>query len=147
MIKFILSTILLLFNHLPIFLCMQTLIINQSQNYLINFNCLTNQNEFKLIMRGRFYLDIIHADHANLIMRYLSIQWSNLETKHTIVTIRISRSFFMICNEWIDACNATMTFGVHGYSFQSSFLIKSCVQNQVSIECPSLTELGKRMSM
>ena len=48
--------------------------INQSQNYLINFNCLTNQNWFKLIMFGQFYLDTMHVDRANLIMRYLLIR-------------------------------------------------------------------------
>ena len=52
---------------------------NQSQNYLINFNCLANQNSFKLFMCGWFYLNKMHADRANLIMRYLSIQRSDLE--------------------------------------------------------------------
>ena len=44
-------------------------------------------------MHGRLYLDTMHADRANLIMQYLSIRQSNLGTKHTIVTIRILRSF------------------------------------------------------
>ena len=44
-------------------------------------------------MRGRLYLDAMHADRANLIMRYLSIRQSDLETGHTATTIRISRSF------------------------------------------------------
>ena len=44
-------------------------------------------------MHGRLYLDTMHADRENLIMWYLSIQRSELETKHTVVTIRISRSF------------------------------------------------------
>ena len=39
-----------------------TLIINQSQNYLINFNFLANQNYFKLIMCGQLYLDTMHVD-------------------------------------------------------------------------------------
>ena len=96
MIKFRLSTILLLSNH-P-FIPMQailflTLIINQSQNYLINFNFLANQNLFKLIMCGWLHLDTMHADHAILIMRYVSIWWSNLETRHTVATVIISRSF------------------------------------------------------
>ena len=34
----------------------------------------------------------------------------------------------------IDACNSIMIFGAHGRSFQSFSLIKSWVQNQVSIE-------------
>ena len=44
-------------------------------------------------MLGRLYLDTMHADHANLIMWYLSIRRSDLETEHTVVTIRILRSF------------------------------------------------------
>ena len=44
-------------------------------------------------MCGWFYLDTMHADRANLIMRYLSIQWSELETENTVATVRISRSF------------------------------------------------------
>ena len=38
----------------------------------------------------------------------------------------------MTCNKWINACNAIMIFWVHGWSFQSSSLIKSWVQNRVS---------------
>ena len=34
--------------------------------------------------------------------------------------------------EQIDACNAIMIYGVHGWSFQSFSFIKSWVQNQVS---------------
>ena len=49
--------------------------------------------------------------------------------------------------EQIDACNAIMNFEVHEWSFKSSFLIKSWVQNLVSTECPSLTELEKRILM
>ena len=44
-------------------------------------------------MYGRLYLDTMHADRANLIMRYLSIQWSDLEIKHTVAIVRFSRSF------------------------------------------------------
>ena len=44
-------------------------------------------------MCGRLYLDTIHVDRANLIMRYLSIRWSDLETGHTIAIVRTSRSF------------------------------------------------------
>ena len=44
-------------------------------------------------MCGRLYLDIMHVDHANLIMRYILIRWSDLETGHTTMTIRTSRSF------------------------------------------------------
>ena len=44
-------------------------------------------------MHGRLYLDTMHADYVNLIMRYLSIRWFDLEIGHTVATIRISRSF------------------------------------------------------
>ena len=44
-------------------------------------------------MHGRLYLDTMYADRANLIMRYLSIRRFDLETKHTVATIRTSRSF------------------------------------------------------
>ena len=99
-------------------------------------------------MCGRLYLDTMHADHANLIMRYFSIRWFDLKTRNTVATIRISRSF--LCNEMnefmqvrqrqvdvcnartIDASNAIMIFGVHGWSFKSFSLIKSWVQNRVS---------------
>ena len=48
----------------------------------------------------------------------------------------------------IDACNSIMIFGAHGRSFQSFSLIKSWVQNQVSIEGKKfkaglLTERGR----
>ena len=60
------------------------------------------------------YLDTIHVDRANLIMWYLSIWWSDLETGNTIATIRISRSFLWyvmnelmhVMQEQIDICNA-----------------------------------------
>ena len=65
-------------------------------------------------MCGRFYPDTTHADHANLIMRYLSIRWSDSETGNTIVTIRILRSFLWYAmnelmhtiHEQINACDA-----------------------------------------
>ena len=44
-------------------------------------------------MCGQFYLDIMHVDCANLIIRYLLIQWSDLKTENTVATVRISRSF------------------------------------------------------
>jgi len=34
----------------------------------------------------------MHVDRANLIMRYLSIRWSDLKIGHTVRTLRISRS-------------------------------------------------------
>ena len=44
-------------------------------------------------MCGRLYLDTMHVDRANLIVWYLSIWWSDLETGHTIAIIRTWRSF------------------------------------------------------
>jgi len=44
-------------------------------------------------MRGQLYLDTMQANHANLIMWYFSIRRSDLETGHTVATVRISRSF------------------------------------------------------
>ena len=65
-------------------------------------------------MCGQLYLDTMHVDRANLIMRYLSIQRSNLEIKHTVAIVRISRSFLWyamkelmhVMQRQIDACNA-----------------------------------------
>ena len=76
-------------------------------------------------MCGWLYLDTMHADRANLIMQYLSIRWSDLETKHTIATVRISKSFLWyamnklmrVMPEQIDACNAIMIFEVNEWSF------------------------------
>ena len=48
-------------------------------------------------MRGQFHLNKMHVYNANLIMRHLSIQRSNLELGHTVTTIRISKSF--LCYE------------------------------------------------
>jgi len=44
-------------------------------------------------MHGRFHPKKMHADRANLIMWYLSIRRSNLEIRHTVATVRTSRSF------------------------------------------------------
>ena len=38
-------------------------------------------------MHGWFYLNEMHANHANLTMRYLAIRWSDLKIGHTVVTI------------------------------------------------------------
>ena len=65
-------------------------------------------------MCGWPYQDAMHADRANLIMRYLSIRWSNLKTENTVATIRISRSFLWYAvnelmhtmQEQIDTCDA-----------------------------------------
>ena len=45
-------------------------------------------------MHGQLYLDKMYVNCANLIMRYLSIRRSDLETGHTVATVRISRSFY-----------------------------------------------------
>ena len=65
-------------------------------------------------MCGQFYLDTMHADRSNLILQYLSIQWSDLEAGNTVATVRISRSFLWYAmnelvhtmQEQIDACDA-----------------------------------------
>ena len=65
-------------------------------------------------MCGRLYLDTMHVDHANLIMRYLSIWWFDLETGNTVAIVRTSISFLCyamnelmhIMQEQIDAGNA-----------------------------------------
>ena len=38
-------------------------------------------------------LDTMYVDRADLIMRYLSIRWFDLETEHTLAIVRILRSF------------------------------------------------------
>ena len=107
-----------------------TMTNNQSQNYLINFNCLTNQNSFKLIMRGWFHSNKMHANSANLIMWYLSIWRSNLEIEHTIMIVNL-KIIFMMWNEWINACNAIMNFGyMNGHSSHLPWLNYGC-----KIEC------------
>ena len=53
----------------------------------------------------------MHVECENLIMWYLSIWRSNSGIGYTVATVRISRSFFMICNKWINECNSTMIFG------------------------------------
>ena len=65
-------------------------------------------------MCGRPYLDTMHADHAHLIIWYFSIQWSDLETRNTVATVWISRSFLWyamndmmhVIQRKSDACNA-----------------------------------------
>ena len=97
-------------------------------------------------MCGQLFLDTMHMDHANLIMQYLSIWWSDLKIGNTVATIRISRSFsWYVINDMMhvmqrqnDVCNARTEwckwwfFFVHGWLFESFSLIKSWVQNQVS---------------
>ena len=39
-------------------------------------------------MLGRPYLDTMHADRANLMMRYLLIRWTNLEIGNTVAIVR-----------------------------------------------------------
>ena len=110
-------------------------------------------------MCGQLYLDTMHADRADLIIRYLSIWWSDLETKHTIATVRISRSFLWyamnelmhvmpeqinVCNaRTIDACNAIMIFWVNEWSFQLFPLIKSWGKKWVSTHGKLVTTSGE----
>ena len=44
-------------------------------------------------MHGWFHPNKMDADRVNLIMRYFSIRRSDLEIRHTVMTVRISRSF------------------------------------------------------
>ena len=56
----------------------------------------------------------MHADCANLIMRYLSIRWFDLETRNTVATFRIRRLFLwyamnelmLVMQRQNDACDA-----------------------------------------
>ena len=65
-------------------------------------------------MCGRAYLDTMHVDRANLIIRYLSIRWSDLKIRNIFATVRISRSFLWyainklmdVMQRQNDACNA-----------------------------------------
>ena len=65
-------------------------------------------------MCGQPYLDAMHVDRTNLIMRYLSIQWFDLETRNTVATIGISRLFLWyamnelthVMQRQVDAYNA-----------------------------------------
>ena len=65
-------------------------------------------------MCGQPYLDTIHVNRANLIMRFLSIQWSDLETGNTVAIVSISISFLWyamnelmhVMQRQIDAGNA-----------------------------------------
>ena len=92
-------------------------------------------------MCGWPYLDTMHVDRANLIMRYLSIRWSDLETGHIAVIVRTSRSFLWyamnelmhVMQRQINACNAIMILGlgyVDGHSSYSPWLNHRC-----KIEC------------
>ena len=95
---------------------------------------------------------------CNLIIWYLSIRWSDLETEHTIMTVRISRLFLWyamnelihvmqhklmhVMQEQMDAYNAIMIFWIHGWSFKSFSLIKSRVQNWVSTAACFFVEMA-----
>ena len=51
-------------------------------------------------MHDRFHLDNMHAYRENLIMWYLSIQQSDLEIEHTVMTAITSRSLlWYVMNE------------------------------------------------
>ena len=58
----------------------------------------------------------------------LTVQFENRTNRCDHWNLKI---IFMMCNEWINACNAIMIFKVHVWSFRSSSLIKSWVQNRV----------------
>ena len=92
-------------------------------------------------MCGWPYLDTMHVDRANLIMRYLSIHWPDLKTGNTIATVRISRSFlWYVMNELmhvmqrqVNACNARTNWCrwcnlwyMDGHSSHSPWLNHGC---------------------
>ena len=101
-------------------------------------------------MCGRFYLNTMHANRANLIMRYFSIQWSDSKTGNTVATVRISRLFlWYVMNELMhvmqrqnDACDARMTFFwyMDGHSSHLPWLNHGC-----KIECLQLYMTGPCM--
>ena len=81
-------------------------------------------------MRDRLYLDTMHVDRANLIMRYFSIWRSDLKTEHIVVTVRILRSFLWYA---MNVLKHVMQSWFLGYmDGHSNHLIKSWVQNRVS---------------
>ena len=81
-------------------------------------------------MCGQFYLDTMHVDCANLVIQYLSIWWSDLETEHTVATVRISRSFL-----WY-AMNELM------------HIMQEQIDAKLSVyRMPLIDKLGKRNSM
>ena len=93
---------------------------------------MTNQNEFQLITNNRFHPNEMYADHENLILWYLLIQWSDLRIGHTLVIIRISRSFlWYVMNDLIHEMQLRF-LGYLKWSFQSSSKIKLWMQNWVS---------------
>ena len=82
-------------------------------------------------MRGRLYLDIMYVNCANLIMQYLLIRWFNLETGHTVVTIRISRSFLWYAmNELMHVMQPWFLGYMDGHFSHHSWLNHRC-----KIEC------------
>ena len=114
-----------------------TLIINQSQNYLINFNYLVNQNKFKLIVHGRLHLDTMHALRANLIMQYLLIRRSDLESRHTITTVRISSSFlWYTMNKLMHVMQSWFLGYMNDHSSHSPWLNHGCI-----IKCLHLAQI------
>ena len=88
-------------------------------------------------MRGWPYLNTMHTDRANLIIRYLSIRQFDLETRHTVVNVRILRSFLWyamnklmhVMQSWgiLQSWYIVATVGI----LRSFSLIKSWVQNRV----------------
>ena len=92
-------------------------------------------------MCGWPYLDTMYVDRTNLIMRYLSIWWSDLKTRNTVTSVRISRSFlWYVMNELmhvmqrqVDACNAKTNWWmwctlwyIDGHSSHSPWLNYGC---------------------
>ena len=89
----------------------------------------------------------MHADCENLSLWYLSIGQSNLGIEHTVTAIRISKSFLWYAMNDLMHVMQLWFLGIWNGHFLSYSKTKLWVQNWVSIECLSLIELKKWMSM
>ena len=82
-------------------------------------------------MYGQLYIDTMHVDRTNLIMWYLLIRWSDLETKHTTMTVRTSRSFLWYAmNVLMHVMQSWFLGYVDGHLSHSPWLNHGC-----KIEC------------
>ena len=102
-------------------------------------------------MLGWLYLDTMHADHANLIMWYLLIRRYDLETEHTIVTIRILRSFLWhAMNELIHVMKSWFFGYMDGHSSHLSWLNYGCKIKCLHVQwkaCLRVLKKGRHLSV
>ena len=69
----------------------------------------------------------MHVDRANLIMWYLSIRRSDLELGHTVITVRISRSFlYYAMNELMHVMQLWFFGYMNGHSSHLPWLNYGC---------------------